>query len=61
MQSDYNKYGKDKFKVEILEKIYNIEDSSSRERYWIEKLDSINNGYNMIRGGGGSVNFFFSY
>lgn len=47
-----NKYGKENFKYEILE--HNISNYNERERYWINKLNTmIPYGYNMIPGGEG--------
>jgi hypothetical protein len=47
-----NKHGADKFKFRVIEE---CEDNkvNERERYWIEKLDSCNNGYNITLGGEG--------
>lgn len=49
------KYGLKAFKLETVE---NIEDGNQdlvneREIYWIDKLGSFNNGYNMTFGGQG--------
>lgn len=41
-----NKYGLDSFKFEILEEC-NLSQLNEREKYYIEKYDSINQGYNM--------------
>lgn len=44
------KYGKENFEIEIID---NCSDSklNERETYWINKLDTYNNGYNMTLGG----------
>jgi len=47
------KYGKDKFKKEILEHCTCLDDLNDREIYWINKLDAITNGYNIAVGGSG--------
>jgi group I intron endonuclease len=47
------KYGKENFKKEILEVCTSLEELSEREKYWIEKLDAINLGYNLTEGGTG--------
>lgn len=45
-------YGIDNFSLEILEE--QIENFNEKERYWIEKLNTLYpNGYNMVEGGGG--------
>lgn len=47
------KYGKDKFKFEILETCYSREELNAREAYWIRKLGSLNPlGYNLESGSG---------
>lgn len=47
------KYGRENFESEILEcNIETIELSNGREIFWIEYYDSIENGYNMVPGGG---------
>lgn len=53
LQNSYNKYGKDNFKFEIVEIVYDDELMESREQYWIDYYDSMNKlkGYN-IRGAG---------
>ena len=47
-----NKYGRDKFHIEAIEECQNA-DLDERECYWIEKCDSMRNGYNLTLGGGG--------
>lgn len=44
------KYGIDNFTFEILEEC-NIEELSNKEKYYIEKYNTFNNGYNMTTGG----------
>lgn len=53
MQSDFDKYGEDSFVFEIIEKIDSDDESiyEEREKYWIQKLDTFNNGYNGTVGG----------
>lgn len=51
LDPDIQKYGKENFKVEVLEKVYSHYEMNKRERYWIKKLDTINNGYNITTGG----------
>ena len=55
---DMNKYGFDNFIIEELEECSN-KDKFARECYWIEKLDTYNNGYNLTYGGSGKQ--FYDY
>lgn len=50
--------GFDNWNLEILEENVLTENRVEKERYWIEKYNTFNNGYNMNKGGGGVV--FFS-
>lgn len=52
-----NKYGKDNFIQEILEYTNSKEENAERERFWIQKLNTlVPNGYNVDKGGtGGGV------
>lgn len=45
------KYGRDNFIIEELEKCDSRENMFDREKYWIEKLKSNENGYNLTNGG----------
>lgn len=47
-----NKYGAENFSIKVLEEC-SPEESSEREIYWIEKLDTYHNGYNATLGGDG--------
>lgn len=47
-----NKYGAENFSIIMLEEC-SPEESSEREIYWIEKLDTYHNGYNATYGGDG--------
>lgn len=44
LQKAFNKYGLDKFNFTIIELTENIR---GREMFWINKTDSVNNGYNI--------------
>ena len=48
-----NKYGKESFSCELLEKCYSEEELNEKEIYWIKTLDSTNRniGYNLMSGG----------
>ena len=47
-----NKYGRDKFHIELIEES-SIEELSEKEIYWINFYDSYHNGYNATLGGDG--------
>ena len=49
----FKKYGIENFTISILEEV--SDNINERERYWIQLLDSYNNGYNSTFGGEGSV------
>lgn len=48
-----NKYGAEHFSICLLEEVKR-EDASERERYWIKKFNSYENGYNATLGGDGA-------
>ncbi len=50
LQNDYNKYGNDYFKFEILEFVDDENKLDYLEDYYIKKLDTLDNGYNQCRG-----------
>ena len=47
-----NKYGIDKFQIELIEETDNPEE---REKYWVEHFDTYRNGYNATKGGDGKA------
>ena len=51
----FRKYGIENMKYEILEENIPREQLNEREMYWIEKMDSFNNGYNSTQGGDGNL------
>ena len=59
LQYAFNKYGEDAFEFSVLEK---CEDNklNEREQYWIQKLGTLDNGYNMCDGGNGIRGFKFT-
>lgn len=52
LQHAWNKYGENNFKFEIIE-ICSKTSLNNRECYWISFYDTLNNGYNLDRGGEG--------
>lgn len=55
------KYGKENFIKEVLEEnIESKEKIDEREIYWIDKLQSMKNGYNLTKGGGGILGKIFT-
>lgn len=52
LYQDMRKYGIDAFEVTVLEEC-GIEEMSQKESYYIEKYNSIHNGYNIALGGAG--------
>ncbi len=54
-----NKYGIENFQKEILEYCNTEEELNDREKYWIDKLNSLNiyGGYNLTKGGDGGDTF----
>jgi len=55
LQRAYNKYGKDNFIFEVIERVEGYEDCLKREIYWIEKLNTYGNGFNLTVGGEGWI------
>jgi group I intron endonuclease len=49
--SAISKYGWENFETTILEENLTCDEACSKEKYYIEKYDSINNGYNLEEGG----------
>jgi group I intron endonuclease len=47
------KYGKENFIKETLEVCKNLQEMEEREKYWINKLNATENGYNLTEGGTG--------
>lgn len=49
------KYGIENFTIEQVEEVTDINQLSSREKYWISYYDTYNIGYNETRGGDGAL------
>ena len=47
------KYGYNHFSISLLEKVNTEEEACKQESYWIQKLNTFHNGYNMTYGGDG--------
>lgn len=47
------KFGPDKFKIEKIDEANSKDELNAKEKYWIKKLNSIQNGYNLTDGGEG--------
>lgn len=45
------KYGFENFKIELIDTAKTIEELGEKEIYWIAKLETVKNGYNILRGG----------
>lgn len=54
LQFSYNKSATKEFRLEILDKVAFDFGLDNLEKFWIKKLDSIENGYNLIEGGNGA-------
>lgn len=49
-----NKYGKENFKIELIDECGSVEEMNEKEIYWIKELNSLSpNGYNLCYGGNG--------
>jgi len=46
LQRAYNKYGKDLYQFEVIE-FCSVDDLRIREKYWIDTLNSVHDGYNL--------------
>lgn len=58
IDKDIKKYGKENFKLEVLEdNIFEKDLLHEKERFYIAKYDTFNNGYNMTRGGDDGTSF----
>lgn len=53
LKNAINKYGRENFVKEILEECSSLEELAEREKFWIDKLDAIEKGYNIAEGGNG--------
>lgn len=51
----FDKYSPELWTQEILEQVENKEIANQKEIYYIAKYDTINNGYNLVKGGDGRL------
>lgn len=51
MTEDAKRYGIESIKLYILERLTDKTQLAKREQYWIEKKNSLRNGYNQMRSG----------
>lgn len=56
----YNKYGVEKYKKEIIEFCDTTQTLNEKEEYWIDKLNTCVNGYNIAKGGTGGNNIVWT-
>ncbi len=59
LQSSWKKYGARYFEFTIIE-ICDEFELNEKEKYWIEKLESFKNGYNLTNGGDGTRGYIFT-
>lgn len=57
LYNSIKKYGWDNFKKEIIDHAESKDDLCEKEIYYINKYDTVKNGYNMTLGGEGTVSF----
>lgn len=53
LRQSIKKYGRQNFKKEILEECSSLDELEQKEQYWIDKLNAIEKGYNLTKGGTG--------
>ncbi len=54
---DIRKYGRENFKIDVLEECYSYEELNAAEKKWIKTLNTkVPNGYNKTDGGNGLLN-----
>lgn len=54
LKTSIDKYGKDRFRLEILCEVDSIEEAYDLEKLYIKEFDCLLNGYNMTEGGEGT-------
>lgn len=62
IKSAIKKYGLENFSKIVLEECFNKNELNEKEIFWIDKLKTIENGYNLTEGGtGGDLSEFIKY
>ena len=51
LRAAIDKYGKEAFKIEVIEKCKDYKELNKRERFWIAYYDTTHTGYNVLEGG----------
>lgn len=59
-QRAIQKYGEEHFFIQVLEECPD-ENLNEKEKYWINKLDTYNNGYNSTLGGDGTCSYDYDF
>ena len=57
LKAAIKKYGRENFKKEVLEEVSTLDELAEREKYWIEKYNALEEGYNIAEGGNGGMTF----
>lgn len=55
LQAAWSKYGEEKFSLTVLEYIDDVSKLIEREQFWIDQLDAVNAGYNVLPIAGSSL------
>ncbi len=53
IKQSIKKYGRSNFVKEILEICFSLQELNEKEKFWINKLNAIESGYNLTEGGSG--------
>ena len=56
LQNEWNEYGENNFKFKIIQDEINADDLNKKEKFYINKFDSFESGYNLNTGGGNNFN-----
>lgn len=57
LQRAWNKYGKSKFSFIVIEYVSDVNNLIEREQFWMDKLESVKNGYNISPNAGSQLGF----
>jgi group I intron endonuclease len=53
----FRKYGIENFTVEIIDTAKNIDELNEKEKYWVNRYNAMENGYNHCEGGNGTKGY----